>query len=246
MNGNEGTMRELPAEIRPYEKAMALGADKLSDAELLAVLIKTGTRKKKALETAQEMLARYGGLRRMAEQSIARLSETEGIGCVKALTLKCAFELGTRVSREHRIARVQISGVGDLVEMYRAEMNSPKELFRVVMFDIRSRIIKDELVSMGTSDRAPVDPKEVFLPALEHRAATIAVMHNHPAGDPSPSREDFETTARLYRAGQLLGIKLVDHLVFGGNTYYSFFEHGDMLKLAYPEEQDNSGERYRN
>ncbi len=233
MIGNEGTMRELPAEIRPYEKALALGTDKLSDTELLAVLIKSGTKKKKALETAQEMLTRYGGLRRMAEQSIARLSETEGIGSVKALTLKCAFELGTRVSRESRITRVQIAAVSDLAEMYRAEMNSPKELFRVVMFDIKSRIIRDELVSVGTSDRALVDPKEVFLPALEHRAASIAVMHNHPAGDPSPSTEDMETTGRLFRAGRLLGITLVDHLIYGGGTYYSFYEHGDMQRIAF-------------
>ena len=230
-----GTMRELPAEVRPYEKACALGTDKLSDAELLAVLIKTGTQKKKALETAQEMLTRYGGLRRLAEQSIARLCETDGIGSVKALTLKCAFELGTRVSRESRIVR--IAAVSDLAEMYRAEMNSPKELFRVVLFDIKSRIIKDELVSMGSSDRAPVDPREVFLPALEHRAASIAVMHNHPAGDPSPSREDVETTARLFRAGKLLGITLVDHLIFGGNTYYSFYEHGDMQRIAFSEDR---------
>ncbi len=238
------TMRNLPAAIRPYEKAEALGADRLSDAELLAVMIKSGTREKSSLELAQELLNKHGGLRGLGALSPEDLREANGIGRVKAVTLKCALELGGRMLREKRIERRQLTSVKDVADLYSAEMDSEREEFRIVLLDSKSRIIRDRLISVGTSERALVDPREVFFAALSGRASALLVMHNHPSGDPAPSPEDFSTTRRLFEAGRILGITLVDHIIFGAGCYYSFHEQGDMFRIACPEEKDRSGKGY--
>ncbi|MBO4326921.1 MAG: DNA repair protein RadC [Clostridia bacterium] len=232
MEENRFTMRSLPEEIRPYERAEALGEERLSDAELLAVLLRSGTKESTALEIAQTLLKKFGGLRGIGAASREKLSEIKGVGRVKAIVLRSAFELSKRGSREKRVEKVQIRSVQNIADLYMAEMKAANEQVRVVLLDVRSRIIRDEIVSVGSSNKAMVDPKDIFTAAIDGRAASIVLMHNHPTGDCSPSKDDFEFTEKMVRAGRLLGIRVVDHLIFGDNTYYSFFESGDMVKIS--------------
>ncbi len=232
MDDKNLTMRSLPRELRPYERAEALGEERLSDAELLAVLIRTGTKDNTALDIAGKLLVEFGGLRGLGEASIERLSEIHGVGKIKAITLKSAFELGKRCILESRMKKAQITGTEQLAALYSAEMRTSQEQFRIVLLDTRSRVIRDEKIALGSSNRAIVSPKEVFKAAISGRAETIILMHNHPTGDPSPSREDYMLTGRLVSAGKLIGISVVDHMIFGDNSYYSFFDHGDMQMLA--------------
>jgi len=224
-------MRALPEALRPYEKAEALGTEQLSDGELLAVLIRSGTRAKTALELGNELLLRSGGLAGIGGLTLRELSETPGIGRVKAITLKSALELGNRVCRERRICRTEAHTAEELVRLYSADMRGEREVFRVVLLDNHVRIIGDTVISIGTSDRTLVSPKEVFCEALRQRAASVVAMHNHPSGVPEPSLEDIQATERLAQAGNVVGIPLADHIIFAGDRYYSFFEQG---KLASP------------
>lgn len=225
-------MRALPEALRPYEKAEALGTEQLSDGELLAVLIRSGTRAKTALELGNELLLKSGGLAGLSGLTLREISETPGIGRVKAIGLKCALELGKRVSRERRISRTDARTAGELVKLYSTDMRGEREVFRIVLLDNQARIIGDALISMGTSDRTLVSPKEVFSEALKRRAASVVAMHNHPSGVPEPSAEDLQITERLADAGDVVGVPLADHIIFAGDRYYSFYEHGRLMRTA--------------
>lgn len=231
-NVNRATMRLLPEEIRPYERAEALGEEKLSETELLAILLRSGTKERTALEVAAALMKQFGGLRGIAAASREKLSEVKGVGRVKAIVLRSAFELGKRELKEKRISREQIKNVDDLALLYMEEMQSAQEQVKVVLLDTKSRIIRDVTVSVGTANKAAVDPSDIFYAAIEGRARSIVLMHNHPTGDCSPSPDDYALTSRIFRAGKLLGITVADHLIFGDNDYYSFFESGDMMKIA--------------
>lgn len=231
MKKNETAMRNLPKEIRPYERAQALGEGHLSDAELLAVLLRSGTTEQSSLELAEDMLKRFGGLKRLSRAALKKLTAVNGVGRVKAITIKCAFELGKRIARERRVAGAQIVHVRQLAALYMAEMDTPQEQVRMVMLDIKSRIIGDVEISRGSADRAVVDPKMIFSAALESGACSIILMHNHPTGDLTPSEEDYRMTDRIQSAGRLLGILVPDHVIFGDGRYYSFFENGDLPKI---------------
>lgn len=226
------TMKMLPEAIRPYERIEALGPHTLSDAELLAVLLKSGSRKRNVVAVAQDVLARSGGLSGLGALSVQALTEVEGVGWVKAVTLLAAYEIGQRISKGQQIRKTKIRGIDQLASMYASEMmQMPQEHFKAVLLDRKWQILKDVTISVGTVDRAIVHPREVFAEAVTNRASGIVVMHNHPSGDATPSREDRETTKRLLEAGQILGIVLADHIVFGADQYYSFFLEGEMEKL---------------
>lgn len=226
------TMKTLPEEIRPYERIEALGADTLSDTELLAVLLKSGSRKRNAVEVAQDVLRRSGGLSGLGNMSVQALTETEGVGRVKAVTLLAAYELGRRISRGIRVRKTRIQGIDQLATMYASEMAlMQQEHFKAVLLDRKWQILKDVTISVGTVDRTIVHPREVFAEAVTNRACAVVVMHNHPSGDAAPSKEDRETTRRLMEAGRILGIMLADHIVFGKGHYYSFFLQGEMERL---------------
>lgn len=230
MNGQ--TMKTLPEELRPYERLEAFGAEALSDTELLAVLLKSGSRRKTAAEVAADVLCRCGGLSGLDGMSVPALSEVEGIGRAKAVTLLAAYELGLRICRNRRISRIRITDIGQLAERYGAEMTlARQEKFKAVLLDRKWQILKDVTVSVGTVDQTLVHPREVFSEAIANRASAVVVMHNHPAGSGTPSRADEETTRRLIAAGRILGIELADHIIFGNGNYFSFFREGLMEKL---------------
>lgn len=229
-------MKMLPEELRPYEKLEKLGAGALSDAELIAVLLRTGNRDKTAVQVAVELLQNSGGLSGLRRLSISELTETDGIGRVKAILLQAAAELGTRFTRGKRVSKVRITDVNQLAELYLAEMKEYRqEIFKVLLVDRKLTVIKEVLVSVGTLDAAMVHPREVFAEAVANRAYGIVAMHNHPSGEVTPSKDDFKTTKRLILAGSVLGIELLDHLVYGDDKYYSFYREGDLDRLKNTE-----------
>lgn len=229
-------MKELPEEIRPYEKLETLGAGALSDAELIAVLLRTGGKDKTAMQLGVELLQKTGGLAGLRNVSIPELTAVNGIGRVKAILLQAAIELSTRISREKRSVRRRITGTEQLAELYAEEMKQYRqEVFKVLLLDRKLTVIKEILVSVGTLDAAMVHPREVFADAVANRAYGVVAMHNHPSGDASPSKDDFRTTKRLIMAGSVLGIELLDHMVFGDGKYYSFYQEGDLERLKNTE-----------
>lgn len=225
------TMKMLPEGLRPYERLEAYGAVTLSDTELISILLKSGSRDRNAVEVARDVLTRSEGLYGLGELSVQALTEIAGVGFVKAVTLLAAFELGKRISKGDQGKKTKISSIEQLASLYAGVMHFPQEHFKVVLLDRKWQILKDVTVSVGTVDRAIVHPREVFSPAVTNRASGVVVMHNHPSGDCTPSKEDRKTTERLAEAGSVLGIPLADHIIYGKDRYYSFFLEGDMEAL---------------
>ncbi|MBR5280927.1 MAG: DNA repair protein RadC [Clostridia bacterium] len=225
------TMKTLPEGLRPYERLEAYGPETLSDTELIAILLKSGNRNRNAVEVAQDVLTRSEGLYGLGELSVKALTEISGVGAVKAITLLAAFELGRRISKGEQGKKTKISSIEQLASLYAPVMHLPQEHFKVVLLDRKWQILKDVTVSVGTVDKAIVHPREVFSPAVVNRASGVVVMHNHPSGDCTPSQADRDTTRRLSAAGNILGIVLADHIIYGRDRYYSFFLEGDLEEL---------------
>jgi len=214
-------IRELPEEERPRERLAKHGPSALSNAELLAILLRTGTAKESAIVLAQRLLKEFETLRRIADASVEELSKISGLGLAKAAQLKAAFELGKRMasSREERPVVSSTAEAAALVmEKLRYEQ---KECFTLLLLDTRNQLIAESNISMGSLDRSIVHPREVFREAIARGAAKVIAVHNHPSGDPSPSEEDRAITRRLAEAGELVGIELVDHVVIGDGEYRS-------------------------
>lgn len=226
------TMKTVPEGIRPYERVEEYGAAILNDAELLAVLLQSGTRKKTALELATELLSRFGSLIDIGSSSSSELRRTGGIGRVKSIRLQAAFELGRRIARGQHKGKVAIGDFDLLGDMLIAEMKGLRqEVFRVLFFDKKWNYISDSKITVGTVDRTIVHPREVFYSAIQHLASVVVLAHNHPTGDCTPSKADYEVTERLVQAGRIVGIEVKDHMVIGDGTYYSMAGHGDMRKI---------------
>ena len=219
------TMKELSDEEQPFEKYAALGVRALSDAELLAVLLRSGCAGKNALEVARDLLADEGcgglaGLSAMEEKEFLSFA---GIGKVKAVQLVCLGEITRRISVARRKRGPHITSPEDVAALFMEEMrHKEREELRVLMLNGRNDVIGHRCVSRGTVNSSLVSPREVFLEALKMRAVSIVLIHNHPSGDPSPSQEDIDITERIRKAGLLLGIGLLDHLIIGDNVFLSF------------------------
>ena len=218
----------LPADERPVEKCLFGGPGVLSNAELLALVIHAGTPERSAIVLAEELLGRLdGGLRGLAGASPQELMEIKGIGKVKACSLAAAAELGRRLSRPDTANGYVIKGADDVASLLMEEMRyERKEHFKCVLLDTKGRVITVEDVSTGDLSATPVHPREVFSPAVRKSAASVICVHNHPSGDPRPSREDIATTERLLEAGSLLGIRVLDHVVIGDGRYASMLSEG--------------------
>ncbi|MCR5481370.1 MAG: DNA repair protein RadC [Clostridia bacterium] len=217
-------IKELPSEERPREKMSRYGSAALSNTELTALLLRTGTKEKSAIELAQELF-RIGGFPFLAESSIEELSSVRGIGTAKACQIKAALELGKRMTRCTAFEQPSVSSSSDVATMFMEEMRYlKKEVFRVLLLNSKGRIISTETVSVGNINSAFANPREVFSPALKRGAAAVIAVHNHPGGDPQPSMDDKVTTARLFEAGKLLGVQFLDHIIIGDGRYISFRE----------------------
>lgn len=206
----------------PRERVLQLGEARLSDAECLALVLRTGSRGQPAEQMAHRLLRQHGGLAGLAVRSVRELSQ-DGVGPVRAAAILAAFGLARRLSEEGFRPGTQVRHGGDVAQVVRhTARGSRRENFFVVLLDVRSRVMALHQVSTGVVDSAPVHPREVFGPAVREAAAAIVIAHNHPSGDPTPSKQDQEVTQRLKSAGNLLGIDVLDHVVVGTDRYYSF------------------------
>ncbi len=222
------TVKELPDTERPYEKCYERGAGYLSDAELLAVILRTGTNGIRSVELAQNILNRQDrGLLNLYDLSKEELMEIPGVGKVKAIQLKCIAELAKRMSRLSLQKTVTMKDAGSVAEYYMEQMrHETKEILLISLFTNKGRLITEEVISVGTLNSSVVSPREVFYAAIIHNAAYLIMLHNHPSGDPSPSANDRKVTERMARCGEYMNIRLADHIIIGDNSYYSFRENG--------------------
>jgi len=230
MNTNYLTVKELPVSERPYEKCENYGASALSDAELLSVIIRTGSRKERAIDLATNILKfsnAHPGLKGLNYLTMKELMSINGIGRVKAIEILCVTELTKRMAKEIHQDNIKLVTPGNVADYYMQDMRHlTREQILLLMMDSKSRIIKDMVISSGTVNTSIMPSREVYLNALKYEAVNIILVHNHPSGDPTPSMEDIHVTKRMKEAGNLIGITLMDHIIIGDNRYISLKEQG--------------------
>lgn len=222
------TMKEMPESEQPREKFLRYGAQALSDAELLALILRSGTKDMTALQLAQTLLAQKDkGLLNLVYMNPQEMKEIPGIGQVKAAQLKCIVELAGRIAKCNRFGDIRLNEPASIAYYYMETLrHEPKEQLLLAMFDAKSNLLGDEVVSVGTVNYSLVSPREIFISALECHAVHIVLLHNHPSGDPTPSDADIQVTHRVMESGRILGIALADHIIIGDNRYMSFRENG--------------------
>jgi DNA repair protein RadC len=221
-------IRDWPVPERPRERLHSAGAHALSTRELLGILVGSGSGARSALDVAGALLQQSGGsLRRLAANSLADLQKLEGVGPAVAARVLAAMELGSRMARETAAERPRIQGPADVYELCAPALRDLRqEEFRILLLNTQHAVLKELIVTRGTLDASVVHPREVFKAAISESAAAVILVHNHPSGDPSPSREDRDATDQLAAAGRLLAIPILDHVVVGDGRYVSFVEMG--------------------
>lgn len=218
---------DWPEEERPREKLMALGAEQLTDSELLAILFRTGSRKQTAVDLSKTILNRFGDLHNLAGLDFRQFSQLNGIGSAKAVTLAAAFELGRRLAALPRQQKLKITSPEIVFQKFGPRSSAlKKEVFSVLLLNSANILMREYRVSEGTLNASLVHPREVFQPAITDLAASIILMHNHPSGETAPSTEDRNITRRLVESGRLLDIPVLDHIIIGSEGYFSFKEEG--------------------
>jgi DNA repair protein RadC len=215
---------------RPQERLFRHGAEVLSDAELLALLLRTGAPGERALDAAASLLRSRGGLPGLARSVAPELLRARGIGPAKAASLLAAFELSRRIAGRRLRAGTTFRDPSDVFAHFHPQLrDAPQERFAIVLLDGRHRVLREEVISLGTLTASLVHPREVFRPALRDCAAGLILVHNHPSGDPTPSAEDREVTERLAAAGELLGVCVLDHVIVAERGYCSLREEGLLI-----------------
>ncbi len=219
-------VKELPLDDRPREKLILRGVQSLSNAELIAILLRTGTKGQSVIEVAQNLIKKYNDLNFLASQTHDALQNFHGIGKDKAATLIAAFELSRRVDSEKKwLLAKKITSPKDVAEIFIPLLRDElKEQFIVVCLSSSNRIIKFQKISEGSLNSSVVHPREVFKVAIENSSANIILIHNHPSGNPEPSNEDISITRKLSEAGKLLEIQVFDHIILAGDSYSSLVE----------------------
>jgi DNA repair protein RadC len=225
----------VPSRRGPRERLRERGTESLDDAELLALLLRTGARGRPAEELARELLG-GAGLHGLARAIPAELERQPGVGPAKAATLLAALEIGRRLAERRLDTGDAIRGPQDVFRHFHARLrDAPHEQFHLLLLDGRHRLLRETMASRGTLTASLVHPREVFRPALREGAAALVVVHNHPSGDPAPSAEDREVTRRLVQAGALLGVPLLDHVVVAERGWVSLREQGELETLPWGE-----------
>ncbi len=221
------TIKELPEDERPRERLVQYGATALSNAELLAILLRTGTPEMTAVQLAQHLLNTMGKLRHIATAKPAELARVKGIGLAKAAQLLAAVELGRRIALEEMGDQPTISRPDDVYAILGASLRDEKQEHVVVLLlNTKNRLIGQVDVTKGTLDTSLLHPREVFREAIRQSASSIILVHNHPSGDPTPSSDDIIMTRRIHEAGQVVGIELLDHVVLGDRRWVSLKAQG--------------------
>lgn len=220
------TVKELPLDDRPREKLLMRGSQSLSDAELVAILLRTGKKGKSVIEIARELINSEGNLAMLATKTVDSLQKISGIGKDKAATLAAAFELSRRIlSQPKWFVNKKITSPQDIAEIFIPILRDDnKEKFIVVCLNSANKIIKHETISIGNLNSSVVHPREVFKVAIDNSSASIILIHNHPSGNPEPSSEDIRITKKIVETGKIMEIPVFDHLIIAGETYTSFVE----------------------
>lgn len=218
-------IKDLPEMEKPYEKLENYGATKLSDAELLAVIIKSGTKNKTSIELAQEVLLLDGenaGLSFLNDISIEDLQKIKGLGRVKAIQLKATIELAKRISKPYNISKKSVTTPDEVANILMPDMrDASQEIMKVVVLNVKNQIIKISTIGIGTANATLIEARDVFKEPIRLNSTRIIVAHNHPSGDPTPSKSDVLFSIKMREAGKLIGIELLDHIVIGNGEYCS-------------------------
>jgi DNA repair protein RadC len=222
------TIRQLPAAERPRERLRLYGESALSTAELLAIILRVGVSGENVLNVATRLLSQHGGLVGLARLNFDELCAARGLGEAKAAQIRAALELGRRLAVSTPEERPTIGEPADVARLLQPEMALlDQEQLRVLVLNTRNQVIAVPTISSGTVNQSQVRPAEVFRPAIRANATAIIVVHNHPSGDPAPSRDDIRVTAELVEAGRLLDIEVLDHIVIGHGRYVSLRQRGE-------------------
>lgn len=221
-------MKQLPLSERPYEKLEMYGAHTLSNAELLAIIIKSGTKEESSIETAQKILSMKNknsdNLRFIQDMSIEEFTSIKGIGRVKAIQLKAVGEIAKRLSRPIENSKVKISSPSDVANLLIDELRYEKrEIVKVIILNTKNIVIKMVDICLGSNNSAILKPKDALIDAIKMGAPKIILVHNHPSGDPTPSKADIDFTKRLEQASSIVGIELLDHIIIGDSKFESIF-----------------------
>jgi DNA repair protein RadC len=220
------TVKELPLDDRPREKLLLRGSQNLSDAELVAILLRTGKKGKSVLEIARELISTEGNLAMLATKTVDSLQKVSGIGKDKAATIAAAFELSRRIlSQSKWFSNQKVTSPQEIADIFIPILrDDTKERFIVVCLNSSNKIIKHETISIGNLNSSIVHPREIYKVAIDCSSASIILIHNHPSGNPEPSSEDIRITKKIVESGQILDIPVFDHLIIAGETYTSFVE----------------------
>lgn len=222
-------IKEWPADERPREKLLALGAEQLTDAELLALIIRTGDSgsKQSAVDLARGLLCRFGSLRQLSTAGIAELCQQPGIGPAKAAEVQALFQIARRFADSRLQPGQAYRSSRDAFAHFHARLcDYRKEVFLALLLDSKNRLIREVQISEGSLNSSIVHPREVFAPVLRESASAVLFIHNHPSGDPTPSREDVEITERLKHVGEIMGVRVLDHIIIGNGEYTSLADRG--------------------
>lgn len=230
MSEKHFTMRELPDSEQPYEKCLAYGTTVLSDAELLAVLIRSGTKSQRSVEVAAKILTAHPlhkGLIGLYYLSMKDLMKIKGIGEVKAAQIACVAELSKRLYKAKRKDMITLQSPAEIADYFMEDMRTLEtEHVKLLMFDSKAALIATKTLTTGTVNESIASTREIFKCALHYDAVHIVLLHNHPSGSARPSNEDFHVTRKIYETGNLIGIPLVDHIIIGDGQYTSMKERG--------------------
>ena len=227
-------IKDLPSNERPRERLIEKGADALKNSELIAILLRTGLKGLSAIQVAEQLLNRFETLDNLSRASIEDLRRIKGVGRDKAIALKSAFTLARRMALEMRQESPMLDTPARIADLLREENRAYEvESFQVVLLNTRRKLIRVEKISQGTLDTLLVHPREVFKSAIAANAAALVLVHNHPSGDPSPSEADIKVTRDLIRAGQLLKIEVLDHVIIGRATQERPKDYASLKELGY-------------
>ncbi len=220
-------VKDLPKEERPRERLIRHGAERVSNSELIAILLRTGSQRESVLALADRLLAHFGSLLGLSAAGYEELLQVNGIGPAKAAHIMAAFELAKRLADSRMELKDVVNSPRDAAQMVLRELSfADKEHFMIIMLNSKYRVIAKKVISIGHLNASLVHPREMFKEAIKRSSAAVILVHNHPSGDLTPSKEDLVTTERLQKVGELLGIDVLDHLIVGNNRYLSFREQG--------------------
>jgi DNA repair protein RadC len=223
-------IKDMPLSVRPREKLTSLDSSELSTIELLAILLRSGTKKQSVIELSSYLVYKYGSLKNLASLNLDELLEIDGIGLAKATTLIATFELSKRIAKSSFKEQCFINSVSKVNDYIAPSLiNEKQEILVVLYLNSKGYLIKEVEVFKGTLNASLIHPREIFKYAVVHSAASFIMVHNHPSGDPTPSQADKSITESILQLSDMMNIKLLDHVIIGDNLYYSFQEH-DLLK----------------